>query len=578
MVAQSFRNINLERHFGRSVTPLKIITFIFSALLLAACGGGSDSPMVPNPPTGPMPNAVTQVPINQISHAFLRDNDGASGKLAGTVVVEAPAVSDTDTARTESVWIYWADELGNKFPDVWKKTVETAVYQIEIPEGTIIPQGAAALLLVPSNAVGQATQVSFVPFQDFIGNALLSGPGGNELDAWYYGDDRSKIAIQRKDGLCIFDNGLVSVTDMNNTRDLAREQQSDFSQPNEVNESAFPSYEFYCDDNPVNTFREISDEIGVWTYSTLNDAMFYGTIVNDSFVKYLGEPPLRDKIRLRVHYGPQYLIFANWDGAYANFSDGYPFQYSTASLDVIAHEIGHGVLNRISDVNSFEGEISTDARTLHEAFGDLSGVMAKYEFTGHSNNWIHGEESVGSTRKLNQIKTEAGAIDSLLDYDDAGKNFYKRIGMITYPFYLLSNQWGIEPTYRVYLSSARECWTAMTTLTEAAQCIKQQAGIAGLPESDVVAAFKSVKIQLFTEGVLSHFFVEGSALQAKFTDNSRSTNQVSEWLWNFGDGQTSIEASPEHTYTEAGDYQVSLMVTDQSNHQDSFERLISVAD
>jgi hypothetical protein len=577
MVAQNFQNIDVECHLGRPVRCLKITTLMVLALLITACGGDSNSPENPIPPTEPAPNAVTQAPINQISHAFLLDTDGAPGKLAGTVIVEATSISDTDTARTESIWIYWADELGNTFPDTWKKTVESAVYQIEIPEGTIIPQGAVALLLVPSNAVGQATQVSLVPFQDFTGNALLSGPGGNEQHAWYYGEDRPKISIQRKDGLCTFDNGLVSVTDMNNTRDLAREQQSDFSLPNEVNESAFPSYEFYCDDNPVNTFREISDEIGVWTFSTLNDAMFYGTIVNDSFVKYLGEPPLRDKIRLRVHYGPQYLIFANWDGAYANFSDGYPFQYSTASLDVIAHEIGHGVLNRISSVNSFEGEISTDARTLHEAFGDLSGVMAKYDFTGHTDNWIHGKESVGYTRKLNQIRTQAGAIDSLLDYDDAGNNFYKRIGMITYPFYLLSNQWGIEPTYRVYLSSARECWTAMTTLTEAAQCIKQQAGILGLPESDVVEAFKTVKIQLFNEGVLSHFFVEESKLQTKFIDNSRSTNQVSEWLWNFGDGQTSIEASPEHTYTEAGDYQVSLMVTDQSNHQDSFERLISVA-
>jgi hypothetical protein len=105
--------------------------------------------------------------------------------------------------------VYWADELGNKFPDVWKKTVESAVYQIEIPEGTIIPQGAAALLLVPSNTIGQATQVSLIPFQDFSGNALLSGPGGDELDSWYYGDDRAKKSIQRKDGFCIFDNGLV---------------------------------------------------------------------------------------------------------------------------------------------------------------------------------------------------------------------------------------------------------------------------------------------------------------------------------------------------------------------------------
>jgi hypothetical protein len=249
-----------------------------------------------------------------------------------------------------------------------------------------------------------------------------------------------------------------------------------------------------------------------------------------------------------------------------------------ASLDSIAHEVGHGVLNRISELNLFEHDISTDARTLHEAFGDISGVMAKYEFTGHTDNWIHGEESEGFTRHLDKIKTESGAIGSYLDYDDAGDNFYLRIGMISYPFYLLSNQWGIEPTYMVYLSAAKTCWLAQTTLTEAAECIKQQAGFAGLTEADVVAAFKTVKIKLFDEGVLSHFTAEKFKLRTQFSDNSRSTSEVTQWHWDFGDGQTSTESSPEHTFAQAGTYPVKLIVTDQSNDQDSFERLIDVTD
>ena len=60
------------------------------------------------------------------------------------------------------------------------------------------------------------------------------------------------------------------------------------------------------------------------------------------------------------------------------------------------------------------------------------------------------------------------------------------------------------------------CWQAMTTLTEAAECIKQQAGIAGLPEQDVIDAFKTVKIKLFDEGVLSHFTAEKIKLHTDF--------------------------------------------------------------
>jgi vibriolysin len=555
-------------------TLLKISFSALLTALLVACGGGGN---IETPS-----NEITDVPSNKISQAFLRDQDGTTGKLSGTIVVETTEIDNTSTARAESVWVYWADEQGNKVGDAWLKTGANNVYNIEIPEGTNIPVNTSALLLYATNNIGQASQGSLIAFHDFIGNAALSGPGGNEKQAWSYdGVDRPNISVQRTDsqgGLCIFDNGLVSVTNMNNTRDEIWDATSSNGLANNVNDTAFPPFEFLCDESPVHASDEVSDEVGVWTYSTLNDSLFYGTIVYDTFLKYLGEPPLEDKIRLRVHYGRLTETSVYWDGAYANFSDGFLFQYSMAPLDAIGHEVGHGVLNRISNLNSFDHEISTDARTLHEAFSDISGVMVKYEFTGHSNNWIHGAEAEGRTRKLDQIRTESGAINSILDYDAAGDNFYLRIGMITYPFYLLSSQWGIEPTYKVYLSAAKSCWVAMTTLTEAAECIKQQAGIAGLSEADVVAAFKTVKIKLFDDGVLGHFTAEKYKLRTEFTDKSLSTSQVTQWLWDFGDGQTSTEASPEHTFAEAGDYQVKLTVNDLSNDQDNFTRPISVTD
>lgn len=547
----------------------KVSASAISMMAFVACSDGG--PVAPPPADGP-----SQAPENIITHAFFRDSDGTAGTVGGPITLERG--EETNGAKAESVWVYWASAQGNPAGDAWLKTDATAVYTIEIPEGTGIPVNTEALLLFPANRIGQASVGSLVPFHDFVGNAALSGPGGNEEQSWYYGDDRPKISIQRTDGLCIFDNGLVSVTDMNNTKDEAWEAGSSQGGANEVDESGFPPYSFPCGDSPVNTFRAVSDEAGVWTYSTLNDAMFYGTVVYDTFVKYLGEPPLEDKIRLRVHYGGQSETSVYWDGAYANFGDGFPFQYSMAPLDAIAHEVGHGVLNRISDLNAFEHEISTDARTVHEAFGDLAGVMAKHAFTGHANNWIHGQESGGQTRRLDRIKTEAGAIPSLLDYDEAGDNFYLRIGMITYPFYLLSDKWGIETIYAVYLDSAKTCWSAMTTLTEAAECIKARAGAAGLPEADVVEAFKTVKIKLFTDGVLSHFDARAYKLRTEFKDDSRSTSQVTRWAWDFGDGQTSVEASPEHTYAAAGDYEVRLTVTDQSDDQDTFVREISVTD
>lgn len=50
-----------------------------------------------------------------------------------------------------------------------------------------------------------------------------------------------------------------------------------------------------------------------------------------------------------------------------------------------------------------------------------------------------------------------------------------------------------------------------------------------------------------------------------FTDKSTSKGgTVKQWLWNFGDGKTDTVQSPTHTYTKAGAYTVSLMVTNSN--------------
>jgi len=48
-------------------------------------------------------------------------------------------------------------------------------------------------------------------------------------------------------------------------------------------------------------------------------------------------------------------------------------------------------------------------------------------------------------------------------------------------------------------------------------------------------------------------------LTVNFTD--QSTGDITTWSWDFGDGSTSTEQNPSHTYTDSGTYTVSLTVT-----------------
>ena len=62
-------------------------------------------------------------------------------------------------------------------------------------------------------------------------------------------------------------------------------------------------------------------------------------------------------------------------------------------------------------------------------------------------------------------------------------------------------------------------------------------------------------------------------LNVAFTDQSVSNFPITGWEWDFGDGNTSTAQNPNHTYTAAGQFDVTLIITTASGCTDTLTRI-----
>jgi PKD repeat protein len=74
-------------------------------------------------------------------------------------------------------------------------------------------------------------------------------------------------------------------------------------------------------------------------------------------------------------------------------------------------------------------------------------------------------------------------------------------------------------------------------------------------------------------GPVAGYLTDIADLAVNFTDIS--SGQATEWSWDFGDGNTSAEQNPTHSYTEAGEYQVTLTITNGSCYS-VYQQIIEV--
>jgi Zn-dependent metalloprotease len=153
-----------------------------------------------------------------------------------------------------------------------------------------------------------------------------------------------------------------------------------------------------------------------------------------------------------VHYGSRYNN-AFWDGTQMYFGDGDGVYFTrfTASLDVIAHELAHGVTEHEANLI-----YSRQSGALNESLSDVFGSLVKQHHLGQKAedaDWLIGADCVGPklAKALRSMKAPGTAnpfddqpadMDAFVKTADDNGGVHTNSGIPNRAFYLAASQIG----------------------------------------------------------------------------------------------------------------------------------------
>ncbi|KAK3588760.1 hypothetical protein CHS0354_024240 [Potamilus streckersoni] len=299
------------------------------------------------------------------------------------------------------------------------------------------------------------------------GKRAYKAYGGNEkIGKIKYGNKPYCLTMRKEGDICYLENEYVKVVDM---------QSTEFEN---ISETA----SFKCKDG-------YEDEVN-GGYSPAVDAFFYGTLVGKMFEEWYNTKALREKIVIRVHYG-SLLENAFWNGDNCTLGDGGESFYPMTSLDLIGHEIGHGVTEQGSDLMYF-GEMGG----VNEAFSDMLGETAE-EYLRWSdfvvgNDISKTDDPVRSFERPENDNNSVGHVKGFTKDMDPhySSGVYRRV------FYVIVKQkdTSIKDAFQVFLHANRMYWHPMASFEECACGTLKAALDLGISKSPFERGFLDVGI------------------------------------------------------------------------------------
>ena len=290
-----------------------------------------------------------------------------------------------------------------------------------------------------------------------------------------------------------------------------------------------------------------------------------------------------------IHYGQNYGN-AFWDGSRMTYGDGGggTLVSPTTSFDICGHEVTHGVTEFTA------GLIYADeSGALNESFSDIFGtVIENYSRPGNW-NWLIGEDASSG----NGIRNMANP-PQFNDPDCyggplwiPGADVHYNSGVQNKWFYFLTQGGsGTNPIGNPYNVTAlgmtkaakiafRNLSVYLTPSSEYSDArffaIQSASDLYGACSTEMIAtanAWYAVGVGGIWSSVPQAQFVAAplSACNAPVTVQfTNSSNSSTSFIWYFGDGGSSTQVNPSHTYTSLGTYNVRLIATGCNGARDT---------
>ena len=243
----------------------------------------------------------------------------------------------------------------------------------------------------------------------------------------------------------------------------------------------------------------------------------YAGVVREWFKSVVNRDSIDNRgldLVLNVHFGVQYMN-AFWDGDEMTFGDGDGniFVSFAKSLDVVAHELAHGVTQYTANLDYY-----SQSGALNESFSDVFGSVITQHFNKQNAgnaDWLIGDEIMGPTlfgEALRSMKAPGTAYDnSLIGKDpqpDHMSNYYAgpadnqgvhiNSGIPNKALYLVAAAIGTDKAALIWYSALQKLWPtanfadAVQVIVEAARTLVKAGRVpVGSPQT-VRSAFKAV--------------------------------------------------------------------------------------